>query len=151
MVILLPSEKLPEKFSEGRLPDGDRELALFHLIELGALARKDVDSLPLLPAKYHLFARPPQGIWVCLNPECSGRQHDHQNGWSRVFANRREKCDSCGKSVYPLYVCRTCGQRYIRGMKEGGFIRPEADPIWTQNLSIFLGDQSRKICSSGGY
>jgi len=120
-----------------RLPEEERVHALFHLIELGALAREDEDSLPLLPAKYHLFARPPQGIWVCLNSACSGRQHNTKNGWSRVFANRREKCDSCGKSVYPLYVCRTCGQSYIRGMVEGGHIYSEADPILDPEQQYF--------------
>jgi len=120
-----------------RLPDEDRLRALFHLIELGSIAREDKEALPLLPAKYHLFARPPQGIWVCLNSACSGRQNHTKDIWSRVFANRREKCDSCGKTVYPLYVCRTCGQSYIRGLQEGGQVRPEADPILNPEPQYF--------------
>ena len=134
-------EKASREVFGDRLPAEDRVQALFHLIELGAVAREDEDSPPLLPAKYHLFARPPQGIWVCINPTCSGRRHTKSTSWSRVFANRREKCDSCGKFVYPLYVCRTCGKVYIRGMKEGVQIRSEADPILDSETQYFSWDR----------
>lgn len=120
-----------------RLPAEDRIQALYHLIELGALARKDDDSPSLLPAKYHLFARPPQGIWVCINPSCPGRRNLSETSWSRVFANRREKCDSCGKSVYPIYICRTCGKPFIRGVKEGLRIRAEAESIVDAETQYF--------------
>lgn len=112
-----------------QLPAEDRENALFHLVELGTIARPDEESTPLIPARYHLFARPPQGIWVCLNPKCSGKQHDGNAEWSRLFPIRREKCDICNGAVYPLYVCRTCGQVFIRGAVSGLKIVSEADPL----------------------
>jgi len=112
-----------------RLQAEDREQALFHLIELGAIARENKDAPTLLPARYHLFARPPQGIWVCLNPKCPGREHAGKTGWSRIFAMRRERCDACGAALYPLYVCRTCGQPYIRGEQSGSRLLAEANPI----------------------
>jgi ATP-dependent helicase YprA (DUF1998 family) len=112
-----------------QLPSEDRNHALFHLIELGAIARYDEETPPLIPARYHLFARPPQGIWVCLNPNCSGKHYSESNGWSRLFPMRRERCDTCGNAVYPLYVCRTCGQTFIRGEQEGATIVAEADPL----------------------
>lgn len=93
--------------------EGQRQEALYHLIELAAMARPDKDKSSLLPARYHLFARPPQGMWVCLNPQCDYKQHQTDSKWSRLFANPREKCD-CGAAVYPLVVCRSCGQPYVR-------------------------------------
>jgi hypothetical protein len=111
-----------------RLPAEDGEEALLHLIEVGAIARPDEENLPLLPARYHLFVRPPQGIWMCLNSECAGRESMEDAAWSRVFATRSERCDACGGALYPLYVCRTCGQSFMRGEILDSRVVSEADP-----------------------
>lgn len=87
--------------------------ALYHMVELGAMARPTPDSAALLPARYHLFARSPQGMWACLNPECAGRPAGHAEPWSRLFGSPRLVCDSCQCAVYPLSVCRTCGQVFV--------------------------------------
>ena len=103
-----------------------RQEALYRLIELGSLARPGPDMTSLLPARYHLFARSPQGVWACINPYCEGRQSSESTGWSRLFTERRECCDVCGSLVYPLYVCRQCGQVYIRTQEQNGCFVPEA-------------------------
>ena len=91
----------------------DQVKALYHLIEIGSIARPAPNQLPLLPAKYHIFARPPQGIWVCINPDCPGKDSDSKTKWSRIFSNPTNVCESCGAQVYPVYLCRECGQVYI--------------------------------------
>jgi len=91
----------------------DQAKALYRLIEIGAVARPAPNKLPLLPAKYHLFARPPQGIWACLNPNCSGKDPNINTKWSRLYSNPTNFCESCGAQVYPVYLCRECGQVYI--------------------------------------
>lgn len=117
----------------GRLPTPEaQQQALYHLIELAALARPGPDKLSLLPARYHLFARSPHGAWVCLNPHCAGKQHDTASGWSRLFAYRRDRCDMCGSPVYPLTICRTCGQVYVRMMVEDGRYLAEATAIFNE-------------------
>lgn len=93
--------------------DQDQATALFHLVELGALARSGKNQLALLPAKYHIFARPPQGIWACINPACSGKDPALDTPWSRIYSNPINRCESCGASVYPIHLCRECGQVYI--------------------------------------
>ena len=105
--------------------------ALYHLVELGALAKPGENKLPLLPAKYHLFARPPQGIWVCINPSCPENQDQEINGrkWSKVFSIPHETCDSCSASVYPIYLCRQCGQIYIATDKKNNSYHPAADVL----------------------
>ncbi|MEZ4514744.1 MAG: DEAD/DEAH box helicase [Chloroflexota bacterium] len=106
---------------------GDQQAnALYHLIELASMARPAVDEPSLLPARYHLFVRPPQGVWACLNPTCP-RKHGDQV-WSRLFADPRETCDACDMPVYPLVVCRTCGQVYVRFQKAEGLFLAEAPP-----------------------
>lgn len=91
----------------------DRMLALHRLIELGGYSRSSNDQ-SLLPARYHLFARSPQGLWACLNPKCAGRRAEHTQPWSRLFSSPRLTCDICEAAVYPLVVCRTCGQVYVK-------------------------------------
>ena len=134
----LVAQKRPVSFKDaadfifnGRLPTiEDQERALYHLIELAALARPESDKLSLLPARYHLFARSPHGAWVCLNPHCSGKQHHAASGWSRLFAYRRDRCDMCHCPVYPLTICRTCGQVYVRMMVENDRYLAEAEDIF---------------------
>lgn len=105
--------------------------ALYHLIELGVLARPDKNKLPLLPAKYHLFARPPQGIWVCINPNCSGKTGEETTDrkWSRVFSIPHESCDSCDATVFPVYLCRQCGQIFIATNKKNNAYFPASDQL----------------------
>ncbi|MCA9936858.1 MAG: DEAD/DEAH box helicase [Anaerolineales bacterium] len=113
-----------ETLFDGRLPSKQRQDAMYHLVELAAMARPDVDEPSLLPARYHLFVRPPQGVWACLNPVCPGKQAEES--YSKLFASPRETCDACNAPVYPLVVCRTCGQVYIRMHKVGKTYLPEA-------------------------
>jgi len=94
------------------LSSEDQRIALYHLVELGALARESKDSHPLIPAKYHLFARMPQGIWACVNPNCPGNENKKLQ-WSRIFSSPHRNCDLCGAKVFPIYLCRECGQIYL--------------------------------------
>jgi superfamily II DNA or RNA helicase len=115
----LVEKKAPVLFEEAaaylfpEFDDQDQAKALFHLIELGALARSGPNQLALLPAKYHIFARPPQGMWACINPECSGKDPALDVPWSRIYSNPINRCESCGASVYPIYLCRECGQAFL--------------------------------------
>src|SRR5262249_502410 len=69
--------------------DSRRSEAVCRIVEIGAMARESSDSVPLLPARYHLFARAPQGAWICLNPNC---KNPEGNGWSRLYLEKREHC-----------------------------------------------------------
>lgn len=101
------------KFVFDDLDEDDQEKALYHLIELGASARVSDSQLPLLPAKYHLFTRSPQGLWACLNPNCPGKDPNIKSNWSRIYSNPINNCESCGAKVFPIHLCRQCGQPFI--------------------------------------
>lgn len=104
-----------DEFFRGRLQRAvEYKRALYRLVELGALAQLKEDDAPLLPARYHMFMRSPQGIWLCLNPDCDERRSPSVSIWSRVFSTHRETCDSCECNVFHMTVCRECGQVYLQ-------------------------------------
>ncbi len=76
--------------------------ALVNLVNIAVWARPDKESLPLLPARYHLFVRAPEGIFVSFYPK------------PRIFLERREKTEE-GYAVFDLASCRRCGQEYLVG------------------------------------
>jgi len=111
-----------ELFPEGA--GDERNEAICQLVEIGAMARESRDGPSLLPARYHLFARSPQGAWLCLNPLCSGAAVEG-SGWSRVYLEKRETCRDCGSAVFELTVCRDCGQTFVRGFEREGQVAVE--------------------------
>jgi hypothetical protein len=111
--------------SDGTLTDDPQQLtALYRLVELSNYAR-NANGEALLPVRYHVFARSPQGLWACINPNCAGRPEGHTEPWSRLFSSPRLTCDSCGTAVFPLVVCRTCGQVYLRTAYADGQYKSE--------------------------
>lgn len=107
--------RFADEFFSGRLHEPRQcQEAFYRLVELGALARLEEDSSPLLPARYHMFMRSPEGIWICLNPGCNARQSPPDAKWSKVYSRHRETCDDCGCKVYHITVCRVCGQVYLQ-------------------------------------
>ncbi|MCG3143028.1 MAG: hypothetical protein HONDAALG_00340 [Gammaproteobacteria bacterium] len=103
--------------------DSQRAEAVCRLVEIGAMARESFDSVPLLPARYHLFARAPQGAWLCLNPKC--KDPEGAEGWSHLFLEKREHCPDCSAAVYELTACRNCGQPYVRAFNRDGVFATE--------------------------
>lgn len=82
-----------------------REQALIDLIELSATAKKSEYESALLPARYHLFVKALEGMFVEYYPR------------KRVFLDRKEKYkDGTGEySVFEMANCQKCGQEYILG------------------------------------
>jgi len=83
----------------------EQEEALINLIELAACARKDNTESALLPARYHLFVKSLEGMFVQFYPE------------KNVYLDRIEKKWSDGNnySVFELANCQKCEQEYLVG------------------------------------
>lgn len=110
------------------LPPGEAHDAAVQLVDLAVRARPDDDQAPLLPARYHVFARALEGAFACL------RLHDDQQ--KRLFLDRHENCPDCGASVFELATCARCGVAYVVGQLENG---PDGDSH-TQYLRPLAGD-----------
>ena len=94
---------------------GDREDAeerLINLVNLGVRARSSLESLSLLPARYHVFARTLEGAFACLHTTVHEQEEDNP---TRLFLLRREKCPHCESQVFELAACQRCGTAYIVG------------------------------------
>lgn len=85
----------------------DAQEGLIDLINLAVRARPDGNSLPLIPARYHLFARALEGAFVCLN------RTKHSDSQPRLFLNRHEICPDCKSRVFEIATCARCGIAYI--------------------------------------
>ena len=83
----------------------DRESALIDLIELASAAKKSEDTYALLPARYHLFVKSLEGMFVQYYPH------------KKVYLDRKEKVRNGERlfSVFELANCQKCGQEYLVG------------------------------------
>ncbi len=79
------------------------------LITLGAYARRSPDSAPLLPTRFHFFARGLSGASVCLAESCPGKRKHPGTNWSAFYLEDRNTCQECESKVLPLLTCVHCG------------------------------------------
>lgn len=94
----------------GDLPADEARDAAVQLVDLAVRARPNDDDLPLLPARYHVFARALEGAFACLHDE------RHDDGGPRLFLDRHEECPACGSAVFELATCARCGVAYVVGV-----------------------------------
>lgn len=119
----------------------DPALALTALVSLTARAKPDSDSLSLLPARYHFFARALEGTYVCLDRHIESMTPGH-----KLFLARHENCPECAahgrqRRVFELAVCTQCGAEYLLGQIEhssGGDRLSSIDPSSFYTPTYFL-------------
>jgi ATP-dependent helicase YprA (DUF1998 family) len=88
--------------------------AVTNLIALGSVARRDPTEPGLLPCRVHSFYRGLAGLWICMDPQCTGLPAGQRGGPAgMLFSQPRDRCD-CGARVLELYTCRNCGTAYGR-------------------------------------
>jgi ATP-dependent helicase YprA (DUF1998 family) len=101
---------------DGQVDDTDAKIALSHLLQLGTLAREHPEDLPLLPVRLHLLFRSLEGVYACINPDCSGVECDPNYPqlprYGRLYLNEKVTCDYCTAPVLELGSCSQCGQAY---------------------------------------
>jgi len=110
------------------LPLDEALAAIKSLVNVAVWARPDEDSLPLLPARYHLFVRAPEGIFVSFYP-------------TQIYLERREITEN-RYPVFELASCRRCGQEYLIGNISNGKlthpVRYTESPAEMSKRRIFL-------------
>ncbi len=120
-------------------PDSaDSSETLINLVALSVFARADSESLSLLPARYHVFARALEGAFVCLNERAHKDLPPEKQG--RLFLRRQKYCPHCSSRVFELATCTRCGTAYLIGEEKSGYeIHDEKEgfkPIGSANYLI---------------
>jgi len=106
-------------------PSEEEYHQIISLINILVWTRLDNESLPLLPARYHLFVRAPEGIFVSFYPE------------PKIFLERREQIDE-GYPVFEIASCRRCGQEYLVGDIKDGKLRHSSSEIDTPKKNRYF-------------
>lgn len=102
----LLSQVAPQLFPEAATAAAAQDSAI-QLVNLAVRARPDGDSLPLLPARYHLFARALEGAFACFNRQL------HPDNQPRLYLGRHEQCPECHSRMFELATCARCGILYL--------------------------------------
>ncbi len=115
----LPFEVLAKRVFESA-SDAEAHKALTALISVGVLAKPSVPgAFPLLPARYHLAASGVEGVALRLST-------DNPEHWSDYRLSRTgTHIDEA--PVYPLLVCRNCGEPYVEAWDDGRMLHPRSD------------------------
>jgi hypothetical protein len=105
------------------LEEGEAYETILGLVDLSAQAKPNVESLSLLPARYHLFVRALEGAYLCLAPS------------PQLFLERRETVGHSGYKypVFEMATCRRCGAIYLVGEEKNSMLRQSAS-ISEENL-----------------
>ncbi len=120
-------------------PDDDYATELLiRLVNLAVRARPSPEGAPLLPTRYHLFARALEGAFICLN-EAAHRPSGGDAGKPFLFLNRQEECPHCGARVFEMATCSRCGTAYLVGRTSGGLLhQPTLQDEMSPWLSYFI-------------
>jgi DEAD/DEAH box helicase domain-containing protein len=84
------------------------------LLRLSAAARTQPNDTPLIPHRLHFLVRSPQGLSLCLNPECDGPPQMSVAECGSLQAPR-DKCVHCNAITLPVYRCKACGHWAVAG------------------------------------
>lgn len=96
--------------------EAERNKALVLLVSLASQARKDEGSAGLLSARYHLFVKSLEGMFVSLYPGV------------QVYLDRREVIQEKGLDIaaFELANCENCSREYLIGKIENGYLRQKS-------------------------
>jgi ATP-dependent helicase YprA (DUF1998 family) len=110
---------------------------LASLVDISNKAKLKNDTPPLLPARYHLFTRAVEGMYLRLKPD------------KQLYLERykKVKCEDKEYPVYEVAACSQCGAIYLVGqvIKEGyeSFLHQCAES-YSNNIDYFLLDVKNK-------
>jgi hypothetical protein len=86
------------------------------LLNLAASSRSDLATLPLVPHRLHVQVRGASGLFVCLNPACSGPAALRPEGFGALAGEARTHCQHCGHVMGTLARCTQCGEPVLCGV-----------------------------------
>lgn len=101
--------------------DSENAIKAFQVL-LRIIAVAGDNCKTLMPLRIHYFFRNIDMLYACSNPDC--KQVDEKFRWSgrrigKFYISPIKRCE-CGGKVYPLSICRTCGEICFEGFDRNG-------------------------------
>ncbi|MET4141462.1 DEAD/DEAH box helicase [Pedobacter sp. UYP1] len=84
---------------------------------VGLSLLKNAKGDVIQPQRAHYFFRNIEGLWACVNPQCSEVLQEHRfegRAIGRLFRKPQVSC-KCGAIVLEALLCRQCGELYLGG------------------------------------
>lgn len=115
------------------------EAALEVLLQLGVMGKSPDDKV-LIGSKVHMLFRGLQGLYACINPDCS---HIHEAAGIRlgyITSQNIDMCPYCGSRMFELMMDRRCGATFIKGyISSTPSNIPDIDFIWANKKEMIRG------------
>ena len=104
---VLSLDELAGRLFVGQPGEVERKASIA-LLRLAASARLRPVDMPLVPHRLHFLVRAPEGLSVCLNPDCSGPEERRvlSIGCLQPYGDR---CRYCEHILLPVHRCDNCG------------------------------------------
>ena len=117
--------------------------AVVRLLDAGTRAKVDVDAVPLVPVRVHLFLRGAPGLWACIDPKCvepafAPLAQEVRRSLGRLLPNRETSCPKCSCGVVEVTSCRCCGQPLTRVRIVGKSLRPVGSELFPEDELVTL-------------
>ena len=121
--ILALDALVSKMFPEAEVEEARKATIL--LLRLSAAARNRATDMPVVPHRLHLLVRAPEGLSVCLNPECTGPAK-FKLSLLGCLQSTNDRCRYCGHLLLPIHRCANCGEWALTGheTRDGAFVEP---------------------------
>lgn len=114
---------------------------LFDIINNVAASDENMGNVS--PMRIHYFFRNIDMLYACSNPDCNEVEKEFRDPDNRrvgkLYLSPIKRC-KCGARVYPLSICRTCGEVAFEGYEYKGtlvdYLPPEAEENQYQKYFI---------------
>ena len=101
--------------------------------------KENLASEAFLKVRAHFFQRMMNGIWSCINPDCSCKQNSVlKDNWpfGMVYSKQVGKCD-CGSTVLEVGFCNDCNEPHLLACDKNGYIA-QRDTEVNDEFSLLL-------------
>jgi ATP-dependent helicase YprA (DUF1998 family)/Zn finger protein HypA/HybF involved in hydrogenase expression len=119
-----------------------RERALDTLLILCSVAKRSTDGRIFMPTRLHLFHRGLPGLYACVNPNCTAKLANFEQGILGRFHTKPTLACNCAEAsrVYDFYTHRDCGAAFLRG-----WVDQNCNFVWHEPEVLIQHDQPRKL------
>ena len=85
--------------------------------------KRTVESEPFLKLRMHLFQNMLNGLWACIDSNCSHKSKELEHWpFGQLYLKQRGHCD-CNAPILELVMCQGCGEPHLIANHQNYFLR----------------------------